>query len=224
MEMWYRLLNFGSPIALSAGTDVMNNFYRTMAVGTTRVYVKSDSAAGYRGYLAGLKAGKSFVTNGPLLDFTVDGMGPGGVLPRGGREVAWSLDLHSAVPVDSVQIVVNGVAAVRLDGARAAGSKRYQGKLKVPAGGWIAARALGGPTTSWPAMDSYAFGHTGPVWIGERGSTMPETRKAAAIELRAALQVALGRLRTAYQGTAIPNLEAQFARASARLDSVIGGR
>ena len=40
-EVWHRLLNLGIPVAVSAGTDVMNNFYRTMAVGTTRIYVKN---------------------------------------------------------------------------------------------------------------------------------------------------------------------------------------
>ena len=41
-EAWYRLLNIGAAIAPSAGTDVMANLYRTMAVGTTRVYVKPE--------------------------------------------------------------------------------------------------------------------------------------------------------------------------------------
>src|SRR5262249_35558143 len=56
MELWYRALNFGAPVAPTAGTDVMNNFYRTMAVGTTRVYVRTDSTLGIRGYYDGLKA------------------------------------------------------------------------------------------------------------------------------------------------------------------------
>jgi TolB protein len=195
----------------------MNNFYRTMAVGTTRVYVKSDPALGYRGYLAGLKSGHSFVTTGPMLDFAVQGQGPGGVLPRAKRDVAWTLDLHTAVGVDSVQIVVNGSVVATQAGIPGPGSKRYEGRIKLPAGGWVAARALGGATVSWPAMDSYAFAHTAPIWIGERGSTTPATKQAAATDLKRALEVALARLRTAYQGTPIPNLEGQFARALQRV-------
>ena len=217
MAMWYRLLNFGSVIAPSAGTDVMNNFYRTMAIGTTRIYVKSDPALGYRGYLAGLKSGHSFVTNGPMLVFTVQGQGPGESLKRTKQAVPWSLDLHSALGVDSVQIVVNGSVVTTEPGLSAAGSRHYEGRVKLPAGGWIAARAFGGPTTSWPAMDSYGFAHTAPIWIGEPGSTTPVTKQAAAAELKRALEVSLGRMRAAYQGTPIPNLEAQFARALERL-------
>lgn len=217
MDVWYRLLNFGSPIALSAGTDVMNNFYRTMAVGTTRVYVRSDPAAGYRGYLAGLAAGRSFATNGPILEFTVDGQDPGAILARGGREVGYELRVHSVAAVDSIDVVVNGAPVARLGPLPAGGSKRFSGRIRIPAGGWVAARALGGPTRSWPAMDSYAFGHTSPIWIGQRGSTMPATRQAAAADLLTAFDVALGRLRQSYQGTPIPRLEAQFAKARAAL-------
>ncbi len=217
MAVWYRLLNFGSVIAPSAGSDVMNNFYRTMAVGTTRVYVKSDPALGYRGYLAGLKSGRSFVTNGPMLDLTVQGQGPGQILTRTKQAVGWALDLHSAVGVDSVQIIVNGSVVATHPGMTTPGSKHYEGRIKLPAGGWVAARALGGKTTTWPAMDSYAFAHTAPIWIGEKGSTTPTTKQAAAADLKRALEVSLGRLRTAYQGTSIPNLEGQFARALQRV-------
>jgi TolB protein len=219
MELWYRLLNFGSAIALSAGTDVMNNFYRTMAVGTTRVYVKADPGAGYRGYLTALKEGRSVATNGPMLDLSVDGAGPGGIIGRrsGGGAVPYSLVLHTAVPVDSVELVVNGTPVAKLAGLGEPGTKRYQGTVRLPPGGWIAARAIGGPTRAWPAMDSYSFGHTSPIWIGAKGSTTPETKRAAAADLSRALEVALTRVRQAYQGAPIPNLEARFALAREKL-------
>ena len=121
------------------------------------------------------------------------------------------------VGVDSVQIVVNGSVVATHAGIKAPGSKRYEGRIKLPPGGWVAARALGGTTASWPAMDSYSFAHTAPIWIGERGSTTPATKQAAAADLKQALEVALGQLRTAYTGTPIPNLEGQFARALQRV-------
>lgn len=223
MAMWYRLLNFGSPVAASAGTDVMNNFYRTMAIGTTRLYVRSDPAAGYRGYLEGMRRGTSFVTSGPMLEFTVDAAGPGEILPTGGRNARFRLAVHSAVAVDSVEIVINGAVTARLGTVAAGTSRTFEGTLRLPAGGWVAARALGGPTTGWPAMDSYAFAHTSPLWIGAVGSTTPATRQSAAADLSRVLGTALERLRAGYQGTPIPSLEAHFARAQARVDSVRTG-
>ncbi len=220
MEMWYRLLNIGNPVALSAGTDVMNNFYRTMAVGVTRLYVRTDSTRGFPGYLQALEAGRSFVTNGPLLDFRLDGLQPGDVAAKGKRSVSWTLDLHTAVPVDSVEIIVNGTSVGRFDGLPAPGSRHYEGKVRLPAGGWVAARAIGPDTAIWPAMDSYAFAHTSPIWIGERGSVDPAARRAAAADLLRALDAATTRLHQGYGDAAIPRLEAQFAKAKERLTAL----
>ncbi|MGE3616118.1 MAG: CehA/McbA family metallohydrolase [Gemmatimonadales bacterium] len=219
VRAWYPFLNLGVPIAISAGTDVMNNFYRTMAVGTTRVYVKADPAQGYRGYLAALKAGRSFVSTGPLLEFAIDGQEPGQIISRGLRTVNYELTVHTAMAVDSVDLVVNGETAVRL-GPVAVGSRQFRGELAIPVGGWVAARALGGPTAAWPAMNSYPFAHTAPVWIGRVGSTTADSRQAAARKLTAMLDEAVGRLRQGYRGVPIPRLEAHFAAARARLDSL----
>jgi TolB protein len=51
-DLWYRVLNVGVPMVLTAGTDVMNNLYRTMAIGTTRVYVKPQGRADLANYFA----------------------------------------------------------------------------------------------------------------------------------------------------------------------------
>jgi TolB protein len=170
-------------------------------------------------YLAALKAGRSFVTNGPLLDFRVDGAQPGDVLTRGGRSVPFTLDVHSAVPVDSVAILVNGVVAWHGKGVTAPGSTRLTGTVRVPAGGWVAAVALGGATTRWPAMDSYAYVHTSPVWIARVGSTDAVAARAAARDLLRALAVAERRIATSYAGADVPKLRAHFTSARALLET-----
>ncbi len=212
-ELWYRILNFGIPLAPSAGTDVMNNLYRTMAVGTTRVYVRADSSLGYRGYLDGLKAGRSFVTTGPMLDFRVGGVQPGGVIPATPRRISWTADLASAIAVRKLELVVNGAVVDSADGVAAGGNKRWTGTVTLPTGGWIAVRAVGGAVDQWPSMDSYAFAHTAPIWIGERGSTVATVKKAAAVELLAALDFAERTFRRAYQDSPAPVLTAHYQRA-----------
>lgn len=220
-ELWYRFLNLGIPIALEAGTDVMNNFYRTMAVGTTRIYVHTGGRANWDAYWSGLRAGRSFVTTGPMIEFTVSGVRPGDVVNgtrgsgSGVRETPWRLELRTAVPVDRVEVLVNGEIVWSGDGLRQAGSRTYTGTVRLPAGGWIAARVHGGETV-WPAMGSYPFAHTGPVWIGEVGSSDPAARARAAAELRDLLNVSEGRLVAAY-GDGAPNIRAVFERARQRL-------
>jgi TolB protein len=212
-DLWYRMLNVGVPIALSAGTDVMNNLYRTMAIGTTRVYVKPTDAATPAGYFAALRAGRSFVTNGPLLEFTVDAAGPGEIVKRTSVTKRWSLTVHTAVPVDSVAIVVNGTVVQHLQGFPAPGSKVYTGVVALPAGGWIAARVSGPATDAWPAMDSYAYAHTAPIWIDRIGSTEPRARDAAAHDLLRALDVANQAINIGYSDALHPRLTAHITAA-----------
>ena len=169
-EAWYRLLNVGVPIALSAETDVFSNFYRSMAVGTARVYVRIEGELNLPSHLDGLRAGRSFVTTGPFLDFRVKDAGPGDVIEAG--DAAFSIELASALPVERVEVLVNGKVVFEDEGLTAPGKKSYSGRVSLPAGGWIAARVRGGATV-WPSMDSYPFAHTGPIWIGSVGSLGP---------------------------------------------------
>jgi len=217
--LWYRLLNIGVLIAPSAGTDVMNNLYRTMAVGTTRVYVHTGGEAGWPAYAAALRAGRSFVTTGPLLDFAVAGAKPGDTVSPSPR-TAWTLDLHTATGVERVEVLVNGAVVWSSDGLTTSGSRSYEGTLTLPAGGWIAARAVGGETV-WPAMATSPFAHTAPVWIGSVGSTDAEARRLAASDLLRLVDVAHQRLRQVYAGVDIPRLEARFAQARTRLEELM---
>ncbi len=218
--LWHRFLNLGLPVAPSAGTDVMLNLYRTMAVGTTRVYVHTGPSVGWAPYVEGLREGRSFVTNGPFLDFRVADERPGGVVAGG--SVDWSLDLATATSVDTVEIIVNGRVVASHAGLASPGRRSYAGQVDLPAGGWVAARARGGETR-WPSMDVAPYAHTAPVWIGERGSTDPAVRREAAAELGRLLEAAVARLRIGYSGVAIPRLESHFAAAMARLEAMATG-
>jgi TolB protein len=224
MEMWHRVLNLGIPMVPSAGTDVMNNFYRTMAIGTIRVYAHVDAPVTFARYLEALKQGRTFVSNGPLLDWSVGDKQPGEVLDAAGRTVSWRLRLHSAVRVDKVEVLVNGAVVFTAPGLAAPGTKEYTGSVKLPVGGWVAARAVGGATDAWPAMDSYAFAHSAPTWIGRVGSYDPAARKRAAADLLRALDAAEASLKESYQGVPVPRLLAEFAGARKVLEDALAGR
>jgi TolB protein len=194
---WYRLLNVGIPIAPSAGTDAMVDFFRTMAIGTTRVYVQVPEQLTMERYLAGLKAGRSFVTNGPLLQFRAGAVEPGGAIKATDSPAPWTLSVASALPFERVEVLVNGAVVWTGEGLKQAGTQTYRGTIDAPPGGWIAARIHGG-VTAWPAMDSYPFAHSAPIWFGAIGSTDPIAARRAASDLLAALNVAEGRVRQAY--------------------------
>ena len=69
LPLWYRLLNCGFRIPASAGTDCFLNRIPSRLPGADRVYVHIDGAFTYEKWIEGLKAGRTFVTNGPMLEF-----------------------------------------------------------------------------------------------------------------------------------------------------------
>lgn len=218
--LWYRLLNAGLPVMPVAGTDIMVDFHRTMALGATRTYVRPEGPLSWPSYLAALKAGRSFVTTGPLLDLRVGGAAPGEVIPAEPRSVEVTLGVHSAVPVDSIAIVVNGVTVASVPAPAAPFSTTVRQRITLPPGGWVAARAVGPAVERWPAMADQVFAHTAPVWVGQRASTEPAARRAAAADLLRLLANAQQRLEAGYAGTSIPRLTADFASARQRLEEL----
>ncbi|MEZ4422341.1 MAG: CehA/McbA family metallohydrolase [Gemmatimonadota bacterium] len=223
-DLWHRFLDVGLPIVPTAGTDVMNNFYRTMAVGTTRAYVRPVDRTGapvqgrapdLQEYLRGLAEGRSFVTTGPMVLLRVGDAQPGDVVPSG--RTPWTLDVASAVPAERVELLVNGEVVWSERAPDGVGRRRYEGTLTLPAGGWVAARVTGPAVTAWPAMNTHAFAHTAPVWIERVGSTDPEARRRSAAVLLTALDAATASLRRGYGSTPTPRLDAHFQAARARL-------
>lgn len=219
-SMWHQILNIGVPLAASSGSDVMNDYYRTMAVGAARVFVKPKGELTEESYLDALKNGQSFVSNGPMLEFLAGDKGPGEVIETDSRSFNWSLSVHSALPYDKVEIYINGAVVWAKEVNVDAGSHNYKGSLKVPVGGWVTARVHGG-AVKWPFMDSYPFAEASPVWFGEVGSTDPQVAKVAAAKLLKVLKVSRESLIQGYGETPIPNLISQFDRAEDRLKEIV---
>jgi hypothetical protein len=69
-EIWYRLLNCGIPLPASTGSD-------WFVCSNNRVYVQTDGSFTYDRWIDGMKAGRTFITNGPSLLLRVNGAEPG---------------------------------------------------------------------------------------------------------------------------------------------------
>jgi hypothetical protein len=72
-ELYYEFLNLGFSLTASAGSDVP--FGNT--IGTSRVYVHTGNPFSPDAWFAALREGHTFVTSGPMLEFTVNGQIPG---------------------------------------------------------------------------------------------------------------------------------------------------
>ena len=154
-----------------------------------------------------------------MLEFEVEGKGPGEAVESNDEIVYWSASVHSALPFERLEIFVNGQLVNTLEGNAEAGSKHYQGTFQAPEGGWVTARVLG-DNPGWPAMDSYLFAESSPVWFVEVGSTDPVAASESANTLLMLLDVAEENLKAGYGNAPIPNLLEHFGKARARLQAL----
>jgi TolB protein len=180
--VWYRLLNLGFRIPAGAGTDAMANFASLRGpVGMNRIYarvlpgpVKIDP------WLGALKEGRTFATNGPLLDFSLGGQAIGGEVKSSEpqEEVTFTARLRSIVPVDHLDVVCDGrvIEALRLNEARDTADVR--GTLPLKESGWCVLRASS-DKAEYPVLDNYVYATTSAIYvtIGERRPRSPEDAK-----------------------------------------------
>jgi TolB protein len=170
--VWYRLLNLGFRIPAAAGTDAMAN-YATLRgpVGLNRVYASvPDGALDSAAWLEALRAGRTFATNGPLLDFTL-AASPIGATVRLARAagVPFTARLRSIVPVDHAQVVCNGRVVREL----ALGPQRTEldsaGTVPIERSGWCLLRAFTAKA-EYPILDNFVYATSSPVYVSVGGA------------------------------------------------------
>jgi hypothetical protein len=168
--VWYRLWNCGLRPEAAAGTDAMANYSSLRGpVGLNRVYAQLDTVpteadARIEAWLAALKAGRTMATNGPLLALTVEGQGPGSsvALPGPRANVKYRGFLRSAVPVDHLELVVNGKVARSLRLAADRRSANFEGSLAVRGTDWLLVRAWS-DDSFLDTLDAYPYATTNPI-------------------------------------------------------------
>ena len=163
LKLWYHLLNCGFRLPATAGTDRIGP---EEPVGHQRVYVQLAGPLNYPGWIEGLRLGRSFVTNGPMVSLSVDGRGPGETLSLKKRKVLRiEARGRSLRPFERLEIVVNGKVAASVP-ARAQG--RYADlRLDYPVDQslWIAARCMGGLPEETSIWTHPLFAHSNPVYV-----------------------------------------------------------
>jgi TolB protein len=163
--VWHRALNCGFKVTASAGEDSILNLNATPVMGTGRVYAYLGSGLSWDGWTDAIRKGRTFVTNGPLLRFQVNGETPGGEihLPDAGGSVNVVTQLDTIVPVEKLEIFWNGKPVETVPVAKDARTMRIEKTIPVRGSGWLTLRVRGGP--SHPVDDDYVVGETSPVYV-----------------------------------------------------------
>jgi hypothetical protein len=180
-EVWYKLLNCGFRLPTAAGTDFMGNYASLRGpVGLNRVYAEVERGPlKIEPWLAAIKAGRTFATNGPLLRFSLGGQGIGGKVRLDKKqEVRFSAELFSMVPVDHLQIVCNGKVVRELAMESDRSSAHVDGSIPIEASGWCVLRAFS-DKAEYPILDLYPYATTSPVYVSEAGAPVRSAADAA---------------------------------------------
>ena len=174
---WYALLGCGLRLPLAGGSGKDSNEF---AVGAVRTYAKLQprEELSYGAWVTAVRAGRTFVTNGPLLTLDVNGQGPGHVftdLPEK-RPVGVRVEARGGVPFDLVEVLWNG----RVIADRSPSGDRQAAVLEAgftpTEPGWVAARCRG---NSWLPDGQISFAHTSPLWFHPGGKPPPPARESA---------------------------------------------
>jgi len=160
-DIYYHLLNCGVRLPPSAGSasGVLPN-----PVGYNRAYVHIEGAFTNEKWRDGLKAGRSFVSNGPLLRARANGFLPGHVFRTNGTlQVQLEAKLDSRETIAAVELVRNGqVERVTLPV-----------RITLPESGWFLLRAVADVT------NTFRFASTAPWYVELDGQPMKPRREAA---------------------------------------------
>ena len=167
---YYRYLNGGYRLPLVGGTDKMSS---DVAVGLYRTYVfiPPEQDFTYETWCANLAAGRTFMSGGPIISFSVDGHAIGDTvrLSRNGGIVEVEALAESIFPIHTLEIVQQGrVVATTEDRT---GTRRLELKTRIKVDGhtWLAAR-VSGPGYTNPILhhDAWRRGvmaHTSPIYV-----------------------------------------------------------
>ncbi len=177
-DEWYELLNAGFRVVGLAGSDFPANVSRFRSwprvlplLGPERTLVRAEPGeSAYAAWADGIRRGAVVLTNGPLLEFSVDGHSPGGSL-------SWSGDSHEVQgraravyfrPIEEIEIVRNGEVVARKEGDGSEDDLQLDFRLELQDSSWLAARVKARTLEGEPTIQA----HTNPIYLLRDGESV----------------------------------------------------
>jgi len=180
-QVWYKLLNCGFRIPTGSGTDAMMNYASLRGpLGTNRVFVSVKEPLEEESWMEALRQGKTFATNGPIIGFQLEDQIAGSELKlsAGKHELKAKVFMRSIVPMEHLQIVMNGevVREIELNPDHTAAD--FSGTIPVEKSGWIVLRAWSANPT-YPVLDVYPYATTSPIYVTVDNAPVRSAQDAA---------------------------------------------
>jgi hypothetical protein len=174
-QTWYDALNLGFRLTPIAGTDYPCGLTAQVAPGRERFYTRVESRLTYDSWLEAIRRGRTFVTNGPVLAFSVNAKGIGEelVIPAGSRVVVKASVRFDGQRDDvaALEIVENGQVIRRFPRKGQAEEIRCQFPYKPRETAWLAVRTTGKKRNELPSQRLADVGvapslaHSAPIYL-----------------------------------------------------------
>jgi TolB protein len=162
--MYYHVLNCGLKCAASSGSDSRMDVMRHAVSGGGKVYVKVESPLTYPRWVQAYKAGRTFVSNGPMLFLDVNGKEPGDEIQlRGPATVRVTAKAQSLVSMGAIELIVNGKVVASAQASADGKKAEISENIPLQQSSWIAAR-VSGDGHRLVVNDPRLFAHTSPVY------------------------------------------------------------
>jgi hypothetical protein len=171
-DSFYRYLNAGIRVPFSTGTDW---FMYDLA----RVYTKVAGSLGIKSWLEALVAGRSFISNGPLLELNVDGKDLGDTLElASGREVSVKAAASARLNFGNLQLIRNG--KIVLESAPKPRNGHFEAgldcRIKIDGPSWLALRISSQANNEFGRT---LFAHTSPIYVKVGGKSIRQVDEVA---------------------------------------------
>ena len=177
-SIWYDILNLGFKVTPTAGSDYP--CADASIPGRERFYTKIEGTLSYDSWLEGVRAGKTFVTNGPILEFRVNDVDMGEELSIDGPgtlTVAGSVIFdRTRDDVERLELIENGRVVRSFPRTDDSGELSFCIQHTVQETAWLALRASGtkvgevSRSSVYRPFEPTSAAHTAPVHVALDGS------------------------------------------------------
>ena len=196
-KQWFDALNLGYKLTPAAGSDYP---HMDDLVGGSRMYVQTGKDESPQAWFDGVRAGKVFVTNGPMLSLSINGKGIGSEMDLAAGDTL-AIEASALLNPDinklaKLELIHQGkviAEATATDGQQALKLTR---EIKADKGGWFVVRAQGSSNVAhpkWGAIQGITA-YSAPIYVRVNGQGWCEPKAVADIvkRIKRDIQVMMG--------------------------------
>jgi len=189
-ELYYEYLDLGFPLTAMAGSDTPYGG----CIGDVRAYAYTGKKTlDADEWFEAVGKGRTFVSNGPMIDLRVDGHRPGDMIeidkPQTLKITARTWGMPQTSAPRSVEVIAHGKTikeAINDDPAQ--GSVEIECKLDVEYGTWVALKVVGHDGSVAHTTPVYVVRKGFRFWNTERVPQLIANRRATLDEMQAQLE------------------------------------